>query len=88
MMQNNRFLIISFLTAILLLIPLIAMQFTEDVNWSIFDFVVAGILLFGTGLVCELAIRKIKKPQYRIATLIIIVTVLILIWVELAVGIF
>ncbi|TDD74655.1 hypothetical protein E0F89_14215 [Flavobacterium caseinilyticum] len=88
MMQNNRLLLIISLTAILLMIPLIAMQFTEDVNWTLFDFTVAGILLFGTGILCELAIRKIKKPQYRFAALLIIMTVLLLIWVELAVGIF
>lgn len=87
-MQNNRLLLIISLTAILLMIPLIAMQFTEDVNWTLFDFVVAGILLFGTGILCELAIRKLKKPQYRYAALLIIMTVLLLIWVELTVGIF
>ena len=88
MMQNNRLLIISFLTAVLLMIPLIAMQFTEDVNWTLFDFVVAGLLLFGTGMLCVVAASKIKKPQYRIAALLIIVTVLLIIWIELAVGIF
>ena len=87
-MQNNRLLLIISLTAILLMIPLIAMQFTEDVNWTLSDFTVAGILLFGTGIFCELAIKKIKKPQYCCAALLIIMTVLLLIWVELAVGIF
>lgn len=87
-MQYNRLLIISFLTVILLMIPLIAMKFMEDVNWTLFDFVVAGLLLFGTGILCLLAASKIKKPRYRIAALLIIVTVLLVIWIELAVGIF
>jgi hypothetical protein len=44
------------LTVVLLLIPLIAMQFTNEVNWTLFDFVVAGFIL-GTGFICELVIR-------------------------------
>lgn len=87
-MQYNRLLIISFLTVILLMIPLIAMKFMEDVNWTLFDFVVAGLLLFGTGIICLLAASKIKKPRHRIAALLIIVTVLLVIWIELAVSIF
>jgi len=88
MMQRNRLLIISFITAVLLLLPLIAMQFTKEVNWTLSDFVVAGVLLFGTGLICELAIRKIKNTKYRIVTIIAVLLVLLLVWAELAVGIF
>ena len=87
-MQRNRLLIISFITALLLLLPLIAMQFTKEVNWTLSDFVVAGVLLFGTGLICELAIRKIKNTKYRIVTIIAVLLVLLLVWAELAVGIF
>jgi len=88
MMQRNRLLIISFITALLLLLILIAMQFTKEVNWTLSDFVVAGVLLFGTGLICELAIRKIKNTKYRIVTIIAVLLVLLLVWAELAVGIF
>ena len=88
MMQKNRLLIISFISVMLLLIPLTAMQFTNEVNWTLFDFVIAGALLFITGLLCELAIRKIKNPKYRIAAFTAILAVLLLIWAELAVGIF
>ena len=87
-MQRNRLLIISFITALLLLLPLIAMQFTKEVNWTLSDFVVAGVLLFGTGLICELAIRKIKNTKYRIVTIKAVLLVLLLVWAELAVGIF
>lgn len=87
-MQRNRLLIISFITALLLLLPLIAMQFTTEVNWTLSDFVAAGVLLFGTGLLCELAIRKIKNTKYRFATITAILLVLLLVWAELAVGLF
>jgi hypothetical protein len=64
------------------------MQFTNEVSWTLFDFVVAGVLLLGTGLVCELVLRKIKKMEHRIILCSVILVPLFLIWAELAVGIF
>jgi len=87
-MKYKRLNIILIIIALLLLIPLIAMQFTDEVNWSILDFVIAGTLLFGTGVLCELALRKIKSFKYRLAILTCILLVLLAIWAELAVGIF
>ncbi len=86
--QNKRFIGIVLTVVILLLIPLIAMQFTDEVNWTIFDFFVAAILLLGTGLMFELAIRKINKIKFRIAACVVLLVALLLIWAELAVGIF
>jgi hypothetical protein len=74
--------------ALLLLIPLIAMQFTDEVNWSPFDFVLMGVLLIGTGLVGEWALRKVKNLTYRVAAIGAILFAFFLIWAELAVGIF
>lgn len=87
-MKDKRLLIIILTSLILLLIPLIAMQFTDKVNWTLSDFVVAGALLLGTGLMCELVIRKVKKIKFRIAICVALLIVLFLIWVELAVGIY
>lgn len=87
-MQNKRLIGIVLTVALLLLIPLIAMQFTDDVNWTLFDFVVAGVLLLTTGLMCDLVIRKVNKIEHRIAVCLAILAALLLIWVELAVGIF
>ncbi len=64
------------------------MQFTSEVNWMLSDFVVAGVLLLGTGLMCELAIRKIKNVKARVAICLGLLAVLLLIWAELAVGVF
>ncbi len=74
--------------AILLLIPLIAMRFTDEVNWTPLDFVVAGVLLLGTGLICEFVMRKVTKTGHRIAICAAFLAALLLIWAELAVGIF
>jgi len=88
MTQNKRLFGIVISVAVILLIPLIAMQFTEDVNWKLLDFVIAAILLLGTGLICELVIRKVKKKENRVTLIVVIIAILLLIWAELAVGIF
>ncbi|APU67266.1 MAG: hypothetical protein VX712_08000 [Bacteroidota bacterium] len=72
----------------ILLIPLIAMQFTSEVDWKSSDFVIMGILLFGTALIIELALRKFSSTKSRIIACGIILFALFLIWAELAVGIF
>ena len=87
-MQNKRLLIILLSLAILLFIPLIAMQFTEEVHWTLVDFVVAGALLLGTGLMAELILRRTTKINYRIILFLVLLTLLLLIWAELAVGVF
>jgi hypothetical protein len=86
-MQNKRLIGIVLTVALLLLIPLVAMQFTDEVNWSLSDFVVMGFLLLGTGLMCELVMRKVNKIKYRIAICGALLAVLVIIWIELAVGI-
>lgn len=72
----------------ILLIPFIAMQFTKEVDWSIFDFVIMGGLLSGTGLLSEFVIRHIKNSDHRIGLIAVILAALFLLWAELAVGIF
>ncbi|MEY8021676.1 hypothetical protein AB8P51_12650 [Muriicola sp. SD30] len=72
----------------LLLIPLIAMQFTAEVNWNLFDFIIGGILLLSVAFLGELAWRKLKNSPYRTLVLLGIFLVFALIWAELAVGIF
>jgi hypothetical protein len=85
---NQRLTGIVATATVLLLLPLIAMQFTNEVNWSLSDFVIAGVLLFGTGLLCELVLRTVTKTEYRIAICLALLATLLLVWAELAVGIF
>jgi len=86
--QEKRLIGIVLTVALLLLIPLIVMQLTDEVNWTLLDFVVAGSLLLGTGLLAELVMRKVSKTNSRIAIIFAILIVLFIIWAELAVGIF
>lgn len=73
-------------TLLLLMVPLVAMQFTDEVNWSVFDFIVMGALLFGTGVVFVLAMRVAKQIVYRVAMGLAIGTTFLMIWANLAVG--
>ena len=58
---------VALVTGFILLVPLVAMQFTDEVAWGVADFVVAGVLLGGTGLLLELAVRKPANIAYRVA---------------------
>ena len=79
---------IVFAVGLLLMIPLIAMQFTDEVHWTGSDFLVAGTLLLGTGLLTEGILRTFKKQTQRFAWLAALGLVLLLVWAELAVGVF
>lgn len=79
---------IVLLTACILFVPLVAMQFSDEVNWSPSDFVIAGALLVGTGLVFEFVVRKITNPRRRLIFGTILIFFFLLMWADLAVGIF
>lgn len=87
-MKNSRFFKILVLVIGILLIPLIAMQFTNEVDWEVSDFVVFGGLLLALGLLIDLAIRKLRTSKYKVPIIIAIIILFLLIWAELAVGIF
>lgn len=87
-MKNKRFIGILMTIAFLLCIPLIAMLFTDEVDWTLSDFIIAGVLLLGTGIVIEVVARNVKDKKARIGIVAGILVVLFLVWAELAVGVF
>lgn len=70
----------------LLLIPFVAMQFTDEVQWSAFDFLLMGALIFTTGMVLRLLLNKAGHLAYRLASIAALGTTFLLIWANLAVG--
>ena len=66
-MQYKNLVRIAFATVFILLLPLLAMQFTDEVVWDLADFAIAGVLLFGAGLMYELVAMKgaIRVPSRR-----------------------
>ncbi len=73
---------------LLLLIPLFGNIFSKQVNWSLFDFIVMGFLLGLTGLSIHFIIEKLRNKTFKIVTIIFALIIFIMIWVELAVGVF
>ena len=73
--------------ALILLLPLVAMQFTNEVNWDVADFAVFGALLVGAGVTCELAARMTGNTAYRSAVGVAVAAAFLLVWVNGAVGI-
>jgi len=79
---------ILLIVGLLLLIPLIAMQLTDEVNWSFFDFIIMGALLTITCLLIGIVVKKIKYHKYRMVIILIIIMMVFFIWAELGVGLF
>ena len=72
----------------LLLIPLVAMQFTDQVDWSFGDFLVMAGLLFSLTMAVAVVRQKVREKTQRIGLIALLLLIFLLIWVELAVGIF
>ena len=72
----------------LLLIPLLGNFFSDEVNWSLFDFLVMGIILLTFGILINIIIDKLKKRSFKVLFIIVTLLVFALIYLELAVGIF
>jgi hypothetical protein len=75
------------IAALLLLLPLVAMRFTDEVNWDETDFIVFGAMLLGACGAYELAARMTGNTAYRAAVGVAVVAAFFLIWINLAVGI-
>ena len=85
---TKRLSVWAIIVALILLLPFVAMQFIDEVVWTRSDFVIAGVLLFGSALVYELATRKMSNAKNRVAVGIVVAAVLLWLWAELAVGVF
>lgn len=75
------------LAGCVMLLPLVAMQFTDEVQWTGFDFLFAGALIGGTGLVFELVARSTANVACRAAVGLALAATFLLIWITGAVGI-
>lgn len=75
-------------SALLLLVPLVAMRVTPEVNWGPGDFLVAFGLLFVAGMACALGTRSVTRPTQRVAVVAVVLLALAVVWAELAVGLF
>ena len=74
--------------AALLVLPLVAMQFTSEVDWGPEDFAFAALLLVGAGAAFELAAWKVRDLTGRLVLGAVLLGAVALIWADAAVGVF
>ncbi|MES2473927.1 MAG: hypothetical protein V4601_13930 [Pseudomonadota bacterium] len=79
---------VALITIAILMVPAIAMQFSDDMDWGPGDFLVLGALLFGTGLLYVLITERLASRGSRIAVGAGLAVALLTVCAELAVGIF
>ncbi len=87
-MQNKDIVSILLGTGLVLLIPFVAMQVTNEVNWDESDFIVIGALLLGMGMVFVFLTRTFQNSTQRAFIALGVIAITLYIWAELAVGIF
>lgn len=73
---------------LLLLFPLVGTLVSNEVNWSFFDFIVMGMLILLVSFGIKQIIKRTNSMHYRIILIGSILLVFLLVWAELAVGIF
>lgn len=88
MLALKRPLIILALVGLVLSIPFMFMQFSKEVDWTPADFLVAGCLLVLTGFAIDFVLRSVKASKGRVLIIAGIIMVFLLVWAELAVGVF
>tara|TARA_X000001036_G_scaffold12175_1_gene10588 strand:- start:18864 stop:19199 length:336 start_codon:yes stop_codon:yes gene_type:complete len=73
---------------LLLLIPLLGMLITDEFDWTIFDFIIMGILLFLLGIGINFISNQKKSIQNKTIYIGLLISMFLIIWAELAVGVF
>ena len=86
--MRRSMIVTGVITGALLLVPLIAMRFTDEVARGPADFLVAGALLFGAGMGMCLATRRARTTAARVAVVTCIAAGALVVWAELAVRLF
>jgi len=76
------------LPGVLLLLPAIAMIFTDEVRWTATDFIAAAAIFAVVGCAVELIVRFVDHAALRIALVCGALLAALAIWADGAVGIF
>ena len=84
----KRFSILTFAPLALLLNPLIAMHYSDEVHWTLIDFAIMGVLLLVAGMWTQRVVKRVKSFPRRATYIIFVILLFLLVWAELAVGIF
>ncbi len=73
---------------LLLLLPMLGMFISNEINWSVFDFIIMGILILSMSFGIKQVLRTTRNIKNRSLIIGLILIIFIIVWIELAVGIF
>jgi len=88
MIALKRASIVLGMVMLILSIPFLFMQFSKEVVWSPTDFLVAGCLLALVGFAIDFVLRAVKDSRWKVFIVVGIIAAFLLVWAELAVGVF
>tara|TARA_A200000113_G_scaffold160610_1_gene145335 strand:+ start:520 stop:801 length:282 start_codon:yes stop_codon:yes gene_type:complete len=83
-----RTLILPISLLLLLLIPFVGMQYSNEVKWSLNDFIIMGIILLSFGIIINKIIYRVGAFNKRIILISTLIILFFLLWAELAIGLF
>jgi hypothetical protein len=72
---------------LVLLLPLIGV-ILFDLDWYIFDFLIMGLLILFFSIAINLILNHLNSSKLRLILILMLVILFLLIWAELAVGVF
>ena len=72
----------------LLLIPFVGMQYSNEVKWSLNDFIIMGVILLSFGIIINKIIYHVGAFKKRVILISTLIILFFLLWGELAVGLF
>lgn len=73
-------------TVIILAANLVAMQFTDRVGWSAFDFALASVFLIGFGFILDRVMAAFRNSTHKVSIGAAVVFAAAVLFVELSVG--
>ncbi len=79
-MKNTRAIVIVAAALSLLLVPFIAMKFTNEVNWTALDFITMGVMLICTGIGVEIALRIVKVTWMKAVAVACVLFAFVVVW--------
>lgn len=72
----------------ILLLPIVGSQFSSEIQWDLADYSVAAFLLTATAIGIEIILKINLSKAVKFGVLIVFFLCFLLLWAELAVGIF
>ena len=75
------------LPGVLLILPAIAMIFTDEVRWTATDFIAAAAVFAFVGCAIELSVRFVDQSVIRMALICGVLLAALAIWADGAIGI-